>query len=237
MELSNFLEPTRIPARTIDNVPSFVNEVSGEDKKWNVFYDRLAPFYSHSEKILGRIILGIDFEREWQAIVKNSCFKKGNSILEVSPGSGVYQRYLREEIGPSGTLVSLDLSMGMLRACKRLKSYPYSKPLLIHGNGSDLPFQDAAFDGVFHLGGINLFSEPERAVSEFARVVKKGGMVVIGDEGFSADFPDGIRKKILTRMNPGYLKGEPPPLPRSLKLKSHVVTFGGCGYLIIAVKI
>jgi len=236
MDLSDFLDPHKHPVKTIDGIPSFVENISGEDEKWNRFYEKFAPFYGLSERVFGKLIMGINMREEWAKIAAAAGFTKGSSLLEVSPGSGVYQPYLREQIGPSGTLVSLDLSMGMLRACRRKNDFPISNPLLVHGNGSDLPFRDGVFDGLFHIGGINLFSEPEKAVLEFARVVKNGGLVVIGDEGFSSDQPDGIRRKILTKMNPGFLKSKIPILPNTLERKSLQWYCRGCAYLLIAAR-
>jgi ubiquinone/menaquinone biosynthesis C-methylase UbiE len=236
MELMDFLYPQKHPIKIIDGIPSFVDVISGEDEKMNRFYEKIAPFYGFTERLFGKLILGIDMRTEWKKVADAAEFAKGSSILEVSPGSGVYQPYLREQIGPSGSLVSLDLSMGMLRACRRKKEFSLQNPLLVHGNGSDLPFRDGVFDGVFHVGGINLFSEPEKAVLEFARVVKKGGRVVIGDEGFSSGKPSGIRRKILTKMNPGYLISKVPALPDTLKEKSLEWYFCGCLYLIVAVR-
>lgn len=53
------------------------------------------------------------------------------------------------------------------------------------GNAITLPFQDGFFDAAFHFGGINLFGDRSKAVAEMARVVKKGGRVVFGDEGLA----------------------------------------------------
>ena len=108
--------------------------------------------------------------------------------------------------------------------------------LLVHGTASDLPFRDEVFDGVFNVGGINLFSDPERAVSEFCRVTKKGGTVVIGDEGFSSEFSGGMKKAILKRVNPGFEKSKIPTLPPQLERESLQWFFGGCLYLLIAKK-
>jgi ubiquinone/menaquinone biosynthesis C-methylase UbiE len=237
MKLADYLDPHRQPIETVAGIPSFVAEIAGkEEAQWNRAYDFLAPFYEYTERFFGRLIVGVDVRAEWQNVAKAPGFSRNQAILEVAPGPGVYQPYLLNEIGPAGTLVSLDLSMGMLRACQRRMANREHKPLLVHGTGSDLPFRDAAFDGLFHVGGINLFAEPEKAISEFARVVKKDGIVAIGDEGFSPDFPDGLRKKILSKMNPGYLKSKLPVLPESLRQKSLGWHCGGCLYLIVAVK-
>ncbi len=234
MALDDFLDPQKHPVKTVGGIPSFVEGMSGEDEKWNRVYERLAPYYGFVERSFGRLVMGLDVAAEWKKTASMAGFTAGSSLLEVSPGSGVYQPFLRDQIGPSGTLVSLDLSMGMLRACRGQGDFLRLNPLLVHGNGSNLPFRDGVFDGLFNVGSINLFSEPEKALLEFARVVKKGGKVVIGDEGFPSGKPEGFRQRMLAKMNPGFLKCKVPTLPDPLVLKSVQWLFNGCLYLLVA---
>src|ERR1035441_4636854 len=89
MELNAFLDPRKLPVKTLDGIPSFVERISGDDEKWNRFYERLSPFYGLSERIFGKLILGIDVKKEWEKVAGPAAFAKGSSIPEVSPGSGV----------------------------------------------------------------------------------------------------------------------------------------------------
>jgi hypothetical protein len=77
-------------------------------------------------------------------------------------------------------------------------------------------------------------AQPGRALAEFVRVAKPG-VVAYGDEGFAPDYPDGWRRRLLTRINPGYLRlraeiptGLPGPKERSV--------YGGLAYLLTAQK-
>jgi ubiquinone/menaquinone biosynthesis C-methylase UbiE len=206
--------------------------LSGHDEEWNRIYEWLAPFYDFSERFLGRLITGLDIMEGRKEIVTHLDLYPGLRLLEVSPGPGVFQKLLRDNIGKNGQLVSLDLSKNMLRQCKRQKD---TNAILVHANGQYLPFAENSFDALFHFGGINLFNEPERAIQEFMRVVKKGGMVSWGDEGFSGDYKDGWRKSVLTRMNPGYLKNR-PAIPGSLTDVKTFTVYGGLGYLVVGKK-
>jgi ubiquinone/menaquinone biosynthesis C-methylase UbiE len=64
---------------------------------------------------------------------------------------------------------------------------------------------------VLMRGGVNLFNDPDRALREFIRVAKKNGVVSWGDEGFSKNYKGKIRRRILAKLNPGFLK----PMPDS----------------------
>ena len=165
----------------INGIPSLVYppELAGQDKKWNQFYDLCAPLYDLSERMFGKLINGVDIREARKEIVSHLGLQPGMKVPEVSPGPGVFQQYLRDEISASGELVALDLSIGMLKQCQKKQSRLGT--YLIQGNGMYLPFMDGSFDALFHFGGVNLFNDPEAALSEFVRVVREGGIVAWGD--------------------------------------------------------
>lgn len=208
-------------------------ELAGEDSRLNRLYNLFAPVYDLSERFLGKLLTGIDMVKGRQEIVSLLGLKQGMQILEVSPGPGVFQKFLRKEIGENGKMIALDLSLGMLRQCqKRNKDLDVS---LIHGNAQYLPFADNSFDALFHFGGVNLFNDPQKAITEFIRVVKRDGIVSWGDEGFSPNYKDERKKKILSRMNPGFTKPR-PMLPDTVYDVKVNEVYGGLGYLVVGKK-
>ncbi len=210
--------------------------IEGSDAHWNSFYDRFAPFYDWSERASERVF-GIHTLRERAGIVDRLDLRAGMRVLEVSPGPGVYQKLLAERIGPSGALAELDLSIAMLRACARRARKNGLDPLLVQANGAYLPFADDSFDAVFHFGGVKLFNEPARALDEFVRVAKPGAVVAWGDEGFGPSAPTGLKRRLLQRINPGFL--EPlPPLPAGIDTDGDPVceVMNGCGWFAVARK-
>jgi ubiquinone/menaquinone biosynthesis C-methylase UbiE len=216
----------------VDGILSIVypESLEGIDEKMNRLYKWLAPFYDLSERILGRLLSGEDMVRGRAHIVDLLQLSAGTRLLEVSPGPGVFQHLLRSSIGRSGELVAVDLSLPMLRQCQLHQKATQAH--LIHANGAYLPFADETFDALFHFGGVNLFNNPHEAVTEFVRVVKPNGIVAYGDEGFAAGYPDGWRKKILIRMNPGFTRHRPNPPEGLCQIVEHVV-YNGLGYLVV----
>jgi len=204
--------------------------LEGMDDAMNRRYRWLAPFYDVSERFLGRLLTGNDMQAGRVEIVDRLALPEGIRLLEVSPGPGVFQRLLRSSIGKLGELVAVDLSMPMLRQCLLLQQQTGAH--LIHANGAYLPFADGTFDALFHFGGINLFNEPERALGEFIRVVRPGGVVAYGDEGFAPDYPDGWRKRLLAGLNPGFFRNR-PKIPPALTETAEYAVYGGLGYLVI----
>jgi ubiquinone/menaquinone biosynthesis C-methylase UbiE len=216
----------------INGIPTLVYPpmLDGMDLQMSQLYRWLAPVYDWSERFFGKIIAGQDMHEGRAEIVRLLNLQKGSRLLEVSPGPGVFQTLLRSAIGENGDLVSVDLSRSMLRECQRIQGE--TKAHLIQGNGAHLPFADCTFDALFHFGGVNLFSEPERALAEFVRVVKPMGIVAYGDEGFASDYPEGFRRKMMVRVNPGFRK-DPPHLPSGLQQVNQHVVYGGLGYLVV----
>jgi ubiquinone/menaquinone biosynthesis C-methylase UbiE len=171
--LVNLESGLRYPIR--DGIPVFLQEVTGPNRRFQTMYDRLAPGYDLAERLYTWISrkpnYRLDFIRELE-------IPAGARVLEVSVGTGANLRYLRPDIEFFG----LDLSWGMLRRCLRnLKSWRRAAQLF-QGEAERLPFCDAVFDSVFHVGGINFFNDKTRAIEELIRVAKPGTKIVIIDE-------------------------------------------------------
>ena len=205
----------------------------GNDARYNKIYNLFAPLYDLNEKLMGRVLAGVDMIKWRRLIVSMLGLKTGMSILEVAPGSGVFQKFLRNDIGEKGQFVALDLSMGMLKQCQKKNSHLNVQ--LIHGNAQYLPFADNSFDALYHFGGINLFNDPQKAIIEFIRVVRKDGIVSWGDEGFSNNYKDQRRKRFMLRINPGFSKPR-PIIPDSVYDVKENEVYDGMAYLVVAKK-
>ena len=208
----NYFESGKKAYEIKDGILSIVypEDLSGDDAKFNRIYNMLAPLYDLNERVMGKLLTGVDMIKGRREIVSLLGLKPGMRILEVSPGPGVFQKYLRNEIGEDGQLVAIDLSMGMLRQCKK-KNGPLNVQL-IHGNAQFLPFADNSFDALFQFGTVSW-----------------------GDEGFSENYKNERRKRLLLKINPGF--GKPhPTIPDSVcDIKENEV-YDGLAYLMVARK-
>lgn len=97
----------------------------------------------------------------------------GSLILDVGSGTGYFSRILAGRY-PLSTVISLDLSEGMLRA-----SVPAGCEVsqLVVGDAELLPFSDGTVDFVFSNLAIQWCSNQSKAISEFFRVLKPGGIL------------------------------------------------------------
>ncbi len=158
-----------------DGIPLFVSTVTGSNLKYQAMYDRLAPGYDLAERLYNWVTRKPDYRKEYIPELEIS---EGSRVLEVSVGTGANIRYMPENIQFYG----IDLSWGMLHKCqKNLKKW-HRKAHLFHGEAERLPFRVEAFDCVFHVGGINFFTDKARAIKEMIWVARPGTKIVIVDE-------------------------------------------------------
>jgi ubiquinone/menaquinone biosynthesis C-methylase UbiE len=158
-----------------DGIPLFVSTLTGSNLKYQSLYDRIAPGYDLAETVYYWIKRKPNYRHE---IVAELEIAPGARVLEVGVGTGANLRYLPQDIDFYG----LDLSWGMLHKCrKKLRKWRRSAHLF-QGEAARLPFRAEVFDCVFHVGGINFFSDPGRAIREMIWVAKPGTKIVIVDE-------------------------------------------------------
>jgi ubiquinone/menaquinone biosynthesis C-methylase UbiE len=101
--------------------------------------------------------------------------RPGQLVLDVACGPGTLTAAAARAVGPSGRVVGVDLSPGMLkvamgRATERNLEYREM-------NAEELDLPDSLFNAVLCQLGLMLFARPEQALREMTRVVKKGGTV------------------------------------------------------------
>jgi len=171
--LVNARSGKRYPIR--DGIPDFLGAASGQNKKYQQLYDRIAVFYDPTERLYRWLKRKQDFRKDYLSELE---VVAGARVLEVSVGTGANFRPLPSNVA----LFGLDLSWGMLRQCrKNLRKWGLAAELS-HGEAEHLPFRDAVFDVVLHVGGINFFSDRAGAVREMIRVARPGTKIVIVDE-------------------------------------------------------
>ncbi len=162
-------------------IPHFIKpeQLTGLNRRLSRMYDYYAFGYRTFSKIAFAFI-GMS-EETGRREITDRLEPRGGRILEISIGPGVNLPYLvnRQDVGE---LFGLDISLGQLIQCQRYVAKHGWKVDLFLGNGEQLPFQDAMFDSVFHVGGINFFNDKNKAIQEMIRVAKPGTRILIADE-------------------------------------------------------
>jgi ubiquinone/menaquinone biosynthesis C-methylase UbiE/uncharacterized protein YbaR (Trm112 family) len=164
-----------------DGIPHFIQpaQLTGLNRRFSGIYNWFSWFYRAFSKIAFAYI-GMD-EGTARHEITDRLDPKGGKVLEVSIGPGVNLPYLvgRADVGG---ICGLDISPGQLKQCQVYAGKRGWEVELFLGNGEQLPFQDAAFESVFHVGGINFFNDKKAAIEEMIRVAKPGARILICDE-------------------------------------------------------
>lgn len=154
-------------------------ELTGQNRRFAHLYDRFAWGYA----LFSRVAFAVGGMREERGRreVLDRLEPRGGRVLDVStgPGSNLPGLLARPDVGE---VHALDISLGQLRHARALVRRRRWRVPLYLANAEVLPFRDATFDAVVHVGGINFFDDKARAVQEMARVARPGARVVIVDE-------------------------------------------------------
>jgi SAM-dependent methyltransferase len=113
---------------------------------------------------------------EWPArLLEAANVRDGHRVLDVACGTGVLARHARRRVGPSGSVIGLDLNPGMLAVARR--KAPEIEWRL--GPAEALPFEPGAFDAVVSQFGLMFFEDPRAAIAEMVRSLRSGGRLAV----------------------------------------------------------
>jgi SAM-dependent methyltransferase len=172
-----------------------------------------------------------------KSLISRLHLSKGETILVTGAGAGNDLPFLAESLEGSGVIYAQDISKQMLMAgVDRYGSQQNALGVEIYFSASDatnLPFGENAFDAAYHFGGLNLFPNIRKGISEMNRVVKPGGRIVISDEGVAPWLKPTELGKMLIKNNPLYVYDAPlsllPDTARSVSLSWEL---SNCFYVI-----
>jgi demethylphylloquinol methyltransferase len=128
------------------------------------FYDRFVAFHSSDAQSVVRRYLS-----ELAPVIE------GERVLDICTGTGSLLPHLLQKVGPSGSVVGVDFSRGMLTANLQ-KTKGFENVCLVEADGAFLPFAGGCFDAVtcshafYELKG----ETRERTIREILRVLKPG---------------------------------------------------------------
>ena len=148
-----------------------------DPQKIRTMFSTIAPRYDLLNRVLS---LGID--SYWRKFAVNQLPRATNArFIDIATGTcDVALEIIKQH--PPGTRVSgVDFSEGMLDLGReKVKQAGLSDRIDVRfGDATDLPFEENSFDGSTIAFGIRNVQDYRKGISEMARVVKKGGKVVI----------------------------------------------------------
>jgi ubiquinone/menaquinone biosynthesis C-methylase UbiE len=97
-------------------------------------------------------------------------------VLEVACGTGISTAHLWQALSPETEILATDLNDAMLHYAKQTRG-ALTNVTFQQADAQSLPFDDKDFDAVVCQFGLMFFPDKARALSEFARVLRPGGLV------------------------------------------------------------
>lgn len=101
----------------------------------------------------------------------------GGRALDAGCGTARALPLLRSAVGPSGTVVGVDLTPEMLAEAAALGRR--ADDVLLEADSRVLPLRDGTFDAVFAAGLVHHLPDPAGGLRELARVTRPGGRLAV----------------------------------------------------------
>jgi SAM-dependent methyltransferase len=141
--------------------------------------------------------LDVHFEAcraEYEAMVRSVGIQPGWRVLDAGCGGGAFLPLLAELVGPTGAIAALDIAPDNVAKIEQLAAdWGLVTPIEARvGSMLDLPYEDDAFDAVWCANVVGYLTDDGlgRALAEFRRVVRPGGLIGIKEY-------DGTMQRIL----------------------------------------
>lgn len=146
-------------------------------------YDRIARTYSTLEPLY------LVFPPARRRAVVALGLKPGDTVLEIGAGTGRNFPYLVEAVGPSGTVIGVDASPGMLAEARKLiERNGWSNVELLQQDATQLEV-DREVDGVLFSLSYSAMPEPRPALARAWQRLRPSSRVVVMDMGLTQGGP------------------------------------------------
>ena len=120
-------------------------------------------------------------EPEARAIIADLGLPAGSRGLDVGCGVGLYALWLAEAVGPAGRVIGIEPTAERVEEARALVGgrLDRGRVELSQGNGTALDMPADSFDWLWCGDVLHHILETEVALSEFRRVVRPGGRIII----------------------------------------------------------
>lgn len=121
-------------------------------------------------------------QEQRRKMVDDLNLKKGDSILDIGCGPGLWSTFLAEKIYPDGKVIGIDIDSEFISYAERNLEDKYKEIINFQeGDFSCLPFADESFDMVFFGNCFAYVTQYDKILQEQKRVIKVGGRIAIKD--------------------------------------------------------
>ena len=148
--------PQQTPEQIIAGQRQDWNRVAGGWEKWDRFFDEQMAFLNHR-------------------LVADARLRSGMRVLDLGSGTGYPALLGAQTVGPSGSMIGLDLAEQMLAVARRKASaLGFANVTFRTGDVTALPFDANSFDAITSRAVVSQAFASALAAAEIARVLNPG---------------------------------------------------------------
>jgi ubiquinone/menaquinone biosynthesis C-methylase UbiE len=115
-------------------------------------------------------------------LIRRAALQPGERVLDVACGTGIVARQAAQQVGPTGTVVGLDINPGMMEVARSVTP-PGVRIEWREASAADMPFPDASFDVALCQMGLEFMPDKDAALREMRRVLAPGGRLIFNVPG------------------------------------------------------
>ena len=123
--------------------------------------------------------------------------KPGEHVVDVGSGAGMDSLIAARMVGPTGTVIGVDMTPAMLNKARHAASQGMVNNVAFReGYAETLPIPDGWADVIISNGVLNLMSDKTAVLEEMARVLKPRGRLQIADILVDRPVPNSAKRDI-----------------------------------------
>ncbi len=163
-------ERDRAPIATHPTLRTYYPDDDHRQQFVNDLFDQASSHYERVERVLS-LGSGPWYRGE---VLRKAGLREGMQLLDVASGTGLVAATARQIVGPSGLVLGVDPSRGMLLVAREKVDADF-----VQAVGEAIPLKSGSFDFLTMGYALRHLSDLRPAFGEYVRVLKDGGRLVI----------------------------------------------------------
>jgi ubiquinone/menaquinone biosynthesis C-methylase UbiE len=135
-------------------------------------------------------------------LLRTAALQRGERVLDVACGTGVVTRAAAEQVGPTGSVIGIDLAPDMIAVARSVPSG--GAPITWQeADAASLPLPDEFYDVGLCQMGLMFMEDRAGTLGELRRVLAPGGRAVVSTPGPIQPLFEVMERAIADNLDPG----------------------------------